>query len=76
MNKRPVEKMLIIIQERADETWPAMYNTPQYKALMEILAKDSDNITYPEKERVREVLRAMCLALGFDYYRLLKKVCA
>ena len=76
MNKRPVEKMLIIIQERADETWPAMYNTPQYKALMEILAKDSDNITYPEKERVREVLRAMCLALGLDYYRLLKKVCA
>lgn len=76
MNKRPVEKMLIIIQERADETWPAMYNTPQCKALMEILAKDSDNITYPEKERVREVLRAMCLALGLDYYRLLKKVCA
>lgn len=76
MNKRPIEKMLIIIQERADETWPAMYNTPQYKALMKILAKDSDNITYPEKERVREVLRAMCLALGLDYYRLLKKVCA
>ena len=76
MNKRPIEKMLILIQERANETWPAMYNTPQSKALRKILAKDSDDITYPEKERVREVLRAMCLALGLDYYRLLKKVCA
>lgn len=76
MNKRPVTKMLSIIEERATERWPAMYNLIQYKALKEILNKDAKDITYAEKEVVRDTLRALCLALGLDYYRLLKKVCA
>lgn len=75
MQKTPINKMLSIIEERATERWPAMYNLIQYKALKEILNKDSKDITYAEREVVRETMRSLCLALGLDYYRLLKKVC-
>jgi hypothetical protein len=75
MNKRPINKMLDIMRERADTTWPAMYGTHQYKYIMTVLAKSNDEITYAEKEFVRHNLQALCLALGLNYYQLLKKVC-
>lgn len=75
MNKTPFIKMLSIMEERANERWPAMYNLMQYRTVKEILNKEAHTITYAEKEVVRESMRAMCLALGLDYYRLLQKVC-
>lgn len=74
MQRRPINKMLDIMRERADATWPAMYGTHQYKYIMLVLAKSNDEITYAEKEFVRNDLHALCLALGLDYYQLLKKV--
>lgn len=74
MQKRPINKMLDIMRERADATWPAMYGTHQYKHIMLVLAKSNDEITYVDKEFVRNDLHALCLALGLDYYQLLKKV--
>ena len=75
MNKRPINKMLAIMEERADESWKAMYNTHQYKYIKRVLAKSTEDITYAEKEMVRDNLQALCLALGLNYYNLLKKVC-
>lgn len=75
MNKRPINKMLAIMEERANESWKAMYGTHQYKYIKSILAKDVEDITYAEKEMVRDNLRALCLALGLNYYNLLKVVC-
>lgn len=75
MQKRPINDMLDIMRERADATWPAMYGTHQYKYIMMVLAKSNDEITYAEKEFVRNNLQALCLALGLNYYQLLKKVC-
>ena len=75
MQKRPINDMLDIMRERADATWPAMYGTHQYKYIMMVLAKSNDEITYAEKEIVRNNLQALCLALGLNYYQLLKKVC-
>lgn len=74
MQRRPINKMLDIMRERADATWPAMYGTHQYKHIMLVLAKSNDEITYVDKEFVRNDLHALCLALGLDYYQLLKKV--
>ena len=74
LNKRPVEQMLIIIRERADEKWPALYQHREYIQLMNILAKPTEEITYAEKEAVRNTLRLFCLCLGLDYYRLLMRV--
>lgn len=74
MQKRPINKMLDIMRERANATWPAMYGTHQYKHIMLVLAKSNDEITYVDKEFVRNDLHALCLALGLDYYQLLKKV--
>ena len=74
MQRRPINKMLDIMRERADATWPAMYGTHQYKHIMLVLTKSNDEITYVDKEFVRNDLHALCLALGLDYYQLLKKV--
>lgn len=75
MNKRPINKMLAIMEERADESWKAMYSTHQYKYIKRVLTKSTEDITYAEKEMVRDNLQALCLALGLNYYNLLKKVC-
>ncbi len=74
LNKRPVEQMLIIIRERADEQWPALYQQREYTQLMDILAKPTEEITYAEKVSVGDALRLFCLCLGLDYYRLLMRV--
>lgn len=74
LNKRPVEQMLIIIKERADEKWPALYQQREYTELMNILAKPTEEITYAEKVSVGDALRLFCLCLGLDYYRLLMHV--
>lgn len=74
LNKRPVEKMLVIIRERADEKWPALYQQKEYLLLMDILAKPTEEITYAEKVSVGDALRLFCLCLGLDYHRLLMRV--
>ena len=74
MQKRPINKMLDLMRERADATWPAMYGTHQYKHIMLVLGKEDKDITYVDKEFVRNDLQALCLALGLNYYQLLQKV--
>lgn len=74
LNKRPVEKMLVIIRERADEKWPALYQQKEYLRLIDILAKPTKEITYAEKVSVGDALRLLCLCLGLDYCRLLMRV--
>lgn len=74
LNKRPVEQMLIIIRERADEKWPALYQQREYTQLMNILTKPTEDITCVEKVSVGNTLRLFCLCLGLDYYRLLMRV--
>lgn len=74
LNKRPVEKMLVIIRERADEKLPALYQQKEYLLLMDILAKPTEEITYAEKVSVGDALRLFCLWLGLDYHRLLMRV--
>jgi hypothetical protein len=76
MNKALINKMLAVMRAKADASWRAMYGTHQYKHIMLVLAKDDESITYVDKEMVGLNLRALCLALGINYYTLLMEVCA
>ena len=74
INRVMINKMLDVMRAKADTTWKAMYGTHQYKHLMMTLTKSDEDITYVDKEFIGSDLRALCLALGLDYYQLLKKV--
>ena len=71
MNKRPINKMLATVVERK----PEVQASHQYKYIMLVLSKDSEDISYAEKLMVRDNLRVLCTVAGLSYDRLLMRVC-
>lgn len=74
MDKVKLNKMMDKLREEADKHWPAMYGTHQYKHAMLVLSKSDEDVTLTDKDLLRHDLSALCIALGIDYYALLKDV--
>lgn len=74
MKKNLIEKMITLLEQKADVTWPAMRSTVVYKRLCKTMTKSEENLTYVDRTNVRNDLRTLCLCAGVDYYHLLKQV--
>lgn len=66
MHKRPINDVLALVVERK----PEVQVSHQYRYIMQVLAKDNENITNTEKLMVRDNLRALCEMVGLSYARL------
>ena len=74
MQRDKVSKMMERLRTEADKRWPALYGTHQYKHAMLVLSKSDEEVTLTDKDLLRHDLSAMCIALGIDYYQLLRDV--
>lgn len=73
IQRRPINKMLDTMRAKANECWPAMYNTHAYKHIMSVLAKSDEDITYVDKEMMSNNLHLLAMCLGLPYYILLQE---
>ena len=74
MDKAKLNKMMDRLREEADKHWPAMYSTHQYKHAMLVLSKSDGDVTFTDRNLLRYDLSTLCIALGIDYYALIKDV--
>lgn len=75
MDKVRLNKMMDKLREEADKHWPAMYGTYQYKHAMLVLSKSDEDVTLTDKDLLRHDFGALCIALGINYFDLIKDVC-
>ena len=75
MDNNKVEQMLDVLRAKADEGWKAMYGTHQYKYIVKTLEKRPEEVSFGERALVGNSLRALCAAMGVNYYQLLNQVC-
>ena len=75
MDKVKLCKMMSIIEEEAKQKWQAMFKTIQYKWCKDILNKEPEDITYVDRETLRNNLHALCLCVGLNYYNVITRAC-